>query len=157
MPASFFRKDLSAPLLTETEQLSDPYPDNIIFYCHYGYKPGVKHGPWNWIDEYAQLPISPCKIVSRTAGNANANEVAYYYEVALLDKDEIEIELEGLAENGVYPPPGETHTLVNVPRWAIQVRDKPYTKDEYLANSFRHEMMLPDEIFPETWKNNKKK
>ena len=50
-------------------------------------------------------------------------------------------------------PVGENHILTNVPRHAIQVRDKLYSKDEFIENSFRHEMMMPDEIFPESWRN----
>ena len=50
-------------------------------------------------------------------------------------------------------PEGEVHIIHDIPRFAIEVRDKMYTKNEFLSGSFRHPMMLPDDIFPETWMN----
>jgi hypothetical protein len=41
----------------------------------------------------------------------------------------------------------------NVPRWAIQFVNHQYTSDMYLTNAFRHEMMIPDRMFPKAWKN----
>ena len=152
VPASMLRNDLSIPLRTAAEQLSEPYPDNIAFYCHYDYAPGVWEGPWVWENEWAQLPMIPCRIISREAGDANADEEAYYYTTVMLDEDELDGT--GTAYNMEYAiPSGENHILADVPRWAIEIRDKLYSKDEFIQNSFRHEMMMPDEIFPETWKN----
>jgi hypothetical protein len=55
--------------------------------------------------------------------------------------------------NDVIPPRGTVHVLTDVPRWAIKVRDGMYSKDEYKVRSFRHEMMIPNDMFPEMWKN----
>jgi hypothetical protein len=46
----------------------------------------------------------------------------------------------------------EIHEITNVPRSQITFVNSPYTSDEFLKNVFRHEMMLPDTIFPEAWK-----
>lgn len=156
--ASILQKDLSIQLRTETEQQSEPYPDNFLFYCHYSYEPGTLEGPWEWMDEWGGLPMTPCKIVSRELSNVDDSGSAYHYTTVMLDADAMEA-LQGAALTGMgqFIPSGETHILTNVPRWAIQVRDKLYSKDEFLANAFRHEMMMPDNIFPETWKNKKLK
>ena len=43
--------------------------------------------------------------------------------------------------------------LVDVPRHAFQYRDRPYTTDMFLRNAFRHDIRIPDHLFPEVWKN----
>jgi len=43
--------------------------------------------------------------------------------------------------------------MINVPGYAIDARDRQYTKDEFIENAFRHEMMMPDDIFPDDWMN----
>eukprot|EP00984_Skeletonema_dohrnii_P011311 scaffold4495_cov117-Skeletonema_dohrnii-CCMP3373.AAC.1 len=40
------------------------------------------------------------------------------------------------------------YLIIDVPRGAIEFIEKPYTSDVFLKNAFRHEMKLPDEIFP---------
>lgn len=48
---------------------------------------------------------------------------------------------------------GEPKRLTDVPRQALKFVDKPYTTDLHLGNAFRHEIMIPDEIFPDKWRN----
>ena len=43
------------------------------------------------------------------------------------------------------------YLLFNVPRDAIFFRDKVYTRDHHQPWAFRHDMRLPDEIFPDIW------
>ena len=45
-------------------------------------------------------------------------------------------------------PDGESHVMTEIPQSAIEARDKMYTKNEYMPNSFWHEMMIPDDVFP---------
>lgn len=150
MPASTIKE----PLRTEEEELTDPYPDNVVYYCHYGYEPGIPEGQWEWEDEFINLPLYPCEIHAREAVVVSEADgsTEYRYTLVMLEEDEI-------GEHVIRPvwpiPSGEVHVLTNVPRRAIEVRDKQYEKDEFLENehSFRHEMMMPDEIFPEAWKN----
>ena len=142
IPASM----IGEPLRTESEQLTEPYPDNIVFYCHFDYMPGDEEGPWEWEDEWEELILHPCRVVSRD----DSDVTEYLYTMVLLNEDEI-------GDNILLPlvntPVGSKYLLTGVPRWAIEVRDKMYTKDEFMKNAFRHEMMLPDDVFPETWKN----
>jgi hypothetical protein len=53
----------------------------------------------------------------------------------------------------VIPPGGEVHIVTGIPRWAIEVLDKLYSKDEYAPEAFQHEMIMPDAVFPARWKN----
>jgi len=43
--------------------------------------------------------------------------------------------------------------LKNVPWDAITFTENPYVGNQYLRRSFRHEIGLPDDIFPEAWKD----
>jgi len=48
------------------------------------------------------------------------------------------------------------YILFDVPRDAMFFRDKVYARDHHQPWAFRHEMGLPDDIFPDVWKNYKK-
>lgn len=41
----------------------------------------------------------------------------------------------------------------NLPRHAIQIVDRPYTSNQYLRKTFRHEAHLPDDMVPENWRD----
>jgi hypothetical protein len=41
---------------------------------------------------------------------------------------------------------------LNVPREAFRFFDRPYTSDMHQDNAFRHDIRIPDELFPELWK-----
>ncbi len=47
------------------------------------------------------------------------------------------------------------YILFNVPRDAIFFRDETYSRDHHQPWVFRHEMRLPDDMFPAVWKNKK--
>jgi len=44
-------------------------------------------------------------------------------------------------------------TLTGIPRRAFLFEDLSYTQDLFLPNAFRHPIGIPDDIFPEAWKN----
>lgn len=156
-------KDRSLLLRTATEQHSDPYPGNIVFYCHYDYSPehGSNPEPWTWDEDQIFEDLTPCKILDRYEGEEE-NEILY--RVIMMDQTEIHADLDimhgghrdldimhgGLA---AIPPAGDVHIIEGVPRSGIKARDKLYSKDEFLPGSFRHEMMFPDDIFPHAWRN----
>ncbi|KAL3781515.1 hypothetical protein ACHAW5_000731 [Stephanodiscus triporus] len=152
VPASMLKE----PLRTLEEQSSEPYPDNVIFYCHYDYHPGDVEGSFEWEDDWMELRLGPCQIISRGAPSmeedAEEDEVVYVYTTIMLTMDQVDTDMI-LTFMLPLPRPGEVHILTDVPRWAIEVRDKPYAKDEFAPRAFRHEMMMPDDMFPEAWKN----
>ena len=49
----------------------------------------------------------------------------------------------------------ENKVLFAVTRDAFRFSDAPHSRDHYLHWSFRHEMMVPDDMFPEAWMNKK--
>eukprot|EP00957_Ditylum_brightwellii_P071502 5435504-Ditylum_brightwellii.AAC.1 len=42
-----------------------------------------------------------------------------------------------------------------MPRMAIAFIDRPLTSDQHILNSFRHEIEIPDDIFPNIWMDKK--
>ncbi|KAL3781644.1 hypothetical protein HJC23_008547 [Cyclotella cryptica] len=149
---SELQSDLSIPLRTSLEQQTEPYSDNVVFYCHYEYYQGWPDGIWNWEATFEELPLYPCKITSRKYDIDKDGNVQYHYNATMLTSSEV------VGSNLVIPagdaiPDGETHTMTDIPRSAIEARDKMYSKNEYMPNSFRHEMMMPDDMFPASWIN----
>jgi hypothetical protein len=145
------QSDLSIPLKTLKEQESDPYSDNVIFFCHYDYDED-SGGNWKWDDSWSNVPLYPCNIISRQTVQDKNGNVQYYYDAIMLTMSEA-IQSKVVIDSYRTIPDGEQHVMTQIPRWAIQARDKMYTKDEYMPNSFRHEMMMPDDIFPVSWMN----
>jgi hypothetical protein len=44
-------------------------------------------------------------------------------------------------------------TLSKVPRQAFHYYNHHWATDQYLPNAFRHDIRIPDDLFPEAWKN----
>ena len=44
-------------------------------------------------------------------------------------------------------------TVENVTNEGIQLVDRVRSADLHLEGAFRHEIAIPDELFPDTWKN----
>jgi hypothetical protein len=45
------------------------------------------------------------------------------------------------------------HDADGIPRVAFEFKDKPYAGDLHLSNAFRHDIRIPDKMFPRAWKN----
>lgn len=177
--ATALQTDFAVPLRTIFEEEEDKqYPDNFVFYCTTSalgvedfeeewFSP-LGQGQWEYAwddsehpyeDEYflVGVPKYPCKIISRSDDPGTKNEdgdnLAHHtYSAVLLTEDELiafkdEVWVQQLIPKGVVL------IIHDIPRFAIEVRDKMYTKNEFLSGSFRHPMMIPDDIFPETWMN----
>jgi hypothetical protein len=102
-------------------------------------------------DEEVPL-IVKCNITDRY-------EKEYEYDLFTDDGDKIthmylyEIEIKTKKSVGEETPFHEHHIITDVPWNAIRFYEKPYTSDVFLKHAFRHEMKLPDEIFPKAWMN----
>lgn len=158
---SYVMDDVAALIRTEKEQQDHPYPSNIFTACFYRYasrksNEGIAKSTelksneataFQWTAdkrtfEYGNL--RPCTILSRD-GNTDRNEKKVSYTVIMKNR-------RGLKPEEVIPK-GSIHIVNGVPRAAIRFMDKPYTTDQHLENAFRHEIQIPDEYFPERWKD----
>ena len=117
---------------TLSEQEVSPYPDNLVVTCLESYGE-TNHGTFTFLPVLNELPQRVyCRAVKRSKSKP------YKYEV------EMDIQI----ENKPY-----TIVVENVPEEGIFLYEKAFAADWHLPNSFRHEIMIPDDIFPELWQN----
>ena len=133
-------------LMTEFETQSSKnaqYPANVQMGCDYNIlNPPVFLKPhWNATDRLAEMlwsmngPLLPCRIQSRQKIDNNE----WLYTVIVKEKD-----ASGSTRERI---------VLDIPREGIHFVDRPYSSDIFLKNAFRHEMQIPDSIFPDVWRN----
>lgn len=162
IPASTFNERQETVIRTEEEQGDEPYAANIETSCYYEYwedgddelgsqgfvggdeKTVVK--PWHGVGEEDALPrqLRPCRILSRTEVGADGTGTPVY-KAQILNLEHMEDEQ--------LVPRNVRLVLTDVPRRAIAFTDRPYSTDVHLANAFRHEMQLQEEMLPAAWRN----
>ena len=141
--SSFEMDARSEPLRTEFEQMKNPYPSNLRL----KFDRGFEYPKWRKLlkeggdlieyRENEEKYLTNCEIMRRREVNGR---VLYTAVISKDDDDEEEKE--------------ESKLVEDVPREAFLFVDRPYTADIFLSNAFRHDIRIPDDIFPESWKNN---
>jgi len=82
------------------------------------------------------LNSGKCSILERyTESKVDDTEILYKVNVTLDGNSEI--------------------TVQGIPRRAIKFVDNAYSADQHMSGTFRHEIGIPDEIFPNTWRDQK--
>ncbi len=119
---------------------------------------------WNPVEEY----ISPYELNKNVDIPLKTHEedASIYSNFVRLHTDEKNGEREihrirarRLDQNGfvydleVIGSGNQVKRLKDVPRSQIHFFHKPYKSDMFREGSFRHEMIIPDEIFPNAWRN----
>lgn len=148
-------QNASDPIRTEQEQESHPYPDHIQVRVHHMLQqrrettPESKNGVlYTWAITHYGLPV---KILERFVNETAAHQHQHsYYTV------QVGIVGQAAASDMRTRDREANVTWVrreNVPRSALSFFDKPGRTDMHLPNAFRHAIGIPDEIFPEQWKN----
>jgi len=96
--------------------------------------------------------LHPCRIIER-------------YEIYEEYEDQLDFEEEDIEHGYIYTLEFEVrkevddetflerHEITNAPRKSLLFANRDYTSDIFLKNAFRHEMILPDDVFPEAWMN----
>jgi len=67
-----------------------------------------------------------------------------------IDMDEAKSLIDQLNKGGKT---NDIVTVLNVPRRGLKFEDLSYTTDQFLSNAFREYIRIPDDIFPDAWKN----
>jgi len=129
------------PIRTAAEQEFDAYPSNLHIRCHSSLLPTLAdpHAEYVW----TAVDIGyPCRVEDRFRNDDDKNtEEHYLYTVVLeVDEEEDDVVVAWLVRT-------------DVPRSAIRFFDLPYTTNLQQPTAFRHEIGIPDEIFPEQWRN----
>lgn len=157
-------------LSTVDEQEESPYPSSTVTSCFYehvdtdGYHDdsGVYADPnefdvivkrWKPFEETTLdlLFLRPCIILSRDevtdVERVDDDRVSssYQYTVQILNSDKI--------HDVQKIPDYEVLVVEGFPRESITFTDFAYSSDMHLKNSFRKEMIMPDGLFPNSWRN----
>ena len=136
-------------LRTEKEQQTDPYPSNVEMWCYYNLPLLTEGSPVtaSWEPSEVMTRNHPCEIVSREDGEKVAS-----YTVKFLEQKS---HLGDYGKKDKIPgiPKGCSLTVSGMPREAIKFVAQRYSSDIFLPGAFRHEIMIPDDIWPEAWKN----
>lgn len=118
-------------LRTREEQSATPYPKNLATLCFPSYKSDGNGG-------FTFIPILRkghdrvyCDVLTREELSGNNR---YQYTVIM-----------HLGHGPV--------TISNVTQEGIQLVDRIQSADWHMEGAFRHEMAVPDDVFPDTWKN----
>ena len=136
-------------LRTMEEQQNDPYPSNIETWCYYSLPPLRRGLPitkkWNGLADFRRS--QPCEIISKDgSGQSTLYSVKFLEQKSLLGRYGSKDKLPGI-------PKGCSLTVSDMPREAIKFVDRRYSGDMFLPGAFRHEIEVPDDIWPEAWKN----
>jgi hypothetical protein len=100
-----------------------------------------KFAEWNGLqDSILKMKELPCRVLERREGEGDG-ETTYVAEVVYFPGDT------DVCESAVG-----VGILWNVTRDAFYFEDMPYGRDHHQPWTFRHEMHIPDEMFPEIWK-----
>jgi hypothetical protein len=145
-------EDVVKTLRLESELVEHPYPDNVFTSCFYRYSDhkeqaeknagseAVTSFRWNMTRGLFELRnLRPCKILQRQQDPKHGT----IFTARVMNRY-------GLTPNE-RTPKGAMHIITHVPRRAVRFSDKIYTTDQHLENAFRHEIGIPDAIFPQQW------
>jgi hypothetical protein len=163
--AEEFTEQVSEPIRTLEEQKSNPYPKNVVIKC----RVDIEYEIGNYTHAPKTTPFYKRKWVTEDMGRRNKNmrkcNVTSRREIPRISFDDEKPEdndghpyLYTIEVNNVKKQQGklsirENHVITHVPYEAIEFVNEKYTSDMFLKSAFRHEMALPDGLWPEAWMN----
>jgi hypothetical protein len=128
------------PLRTEVELQDNPYPSNLETMCVGSYSIDPRSGEFVWVPVLRPATRRlPCTVLERHDSVRDGVMPTYRVEM-LLGNDEAT---------------DSDHTIIvdQVPHEWVFLTDQVKSADWHMPNTFRHTIMIPDEIFPDVWKN----
>ncbi|KAL7579790.1 hypothetical protein ACA910_021924 [Epithemia clementina (nom. ined.)] len=155
---SYVHDDAIVQARTEKELQDHPYPDHIFTSCFFPVnetvqkqilsgtsgandKSSVTTVKWELTRGMFEFSnMRPCRVIER---HGTKYKDVFFYTVQILNR------------YGLRPGERLSSPLIvtHVPRKAIRFSDKIYTTDQHLPHAFRHTIGLPDDIFPDAWKD----
>jgi hypothetical protein len=125
-------------LLTLAELQENPYPPNVRTMCFYNYDPSLPRTEWNFPEQIREFKyLHPCHVLERNHEDNSYTVVLSSQESPILRKHTI-------------PP---NYIVYKVPRSAILLDDVIKSSDQHLVGAFRHEIHIPDVLFPKRWRD----
>mmetsp|Transcript_18566 Transcript_18566/g.27848 ORF Transcript_18566/g.27848 Transcript_18566/m.27848 type:complete len:662 (+) Transcript_18566:125-2110(+) len=147
---------------TPEELEIDPYPSNIMTACFYFLEEGETFDPDVEDDTYADDWISDGSEIAAAASGVDLRDLVIWpCDVLSREKDEngVDIyEVEIFQNNSdedetVWFVKNYRRILTNVTKDILKFRTTRYTNDQHLPGVFRSFLRIPDEMFPEQWKD----
>jgi hypothetical protein len=135
-PAEQLNKDPDS-IKTELELISEPYPDSVKLYFSTGFAGArdvwLTHWENGTLDQFMlkHKEFVNVKVLHRESDRYGKT----WYTVSIPRKR------------------NKPKKVSQVPVEAFRFFDRAYTTDMFQRNSFRHDIRVPDHLFPEPWKN----
>ena len=129
---------------TEKEQETKPYPENLRTACYFVYEKSEEESTGNvvpWHSGENLECLRPCDVKLR---EGDPEKVPSFTAVVHSIENIFEPE-----ECGRMPKGGVT--VSGIPPDAIAIVDKPYSTDEFMHGAFRHEIGVPNRLYPQNW------
>ena len=152
--AESFHQSQGGIVRTVEEQKSLPYPNNMETFCycmeHNADNIGEEQVPtddvryFDFEHEVDHSCFRPCAVLER---HQNPGDTHPTYTVQLSQSDNIRI----IEHCVIYAE----YVVSHVPHSAIIVVDRPYTTDVFLPSAFRHEIGMPEGMYPANWMRKK--
>ena len=135
MPAYEYENNPDTIIRTIHEE---PYSDNVILYLYDEYRlmSGLPNSTERDRDWHRPRVLDRFQDVN----NNTVYMVEIFHEIEDYSRDMTWVKY-------------DKDVLFVVPRDAFSFRDIPYSRDHHLHTSFRHPMMVPDDMMPDQWKN----
>ena len=140
------------------EQHKKPYARNLQTACYFGGdwwlddegvddadNDPVIYESWNNQPDRDKVCLIPCHVLERTK-DEKTDKITY--TVKLIDMAEENISIDW--DCHIYKK--FEYIYEDVPRRGITFVDKPHYSDSWLLQSFRHEIGMPDSMYPDVWK-----
>jgi hypothetical protein len=156
--ADFLRAHPGDAIRTEEEQNKKPYPSGVQTSCYfmeidktefdhpYGYDSEAEAIYYNkeaeaiYYNKENEGCLRPCKILERQVVNGKEN-----YSVEVEEMPNVLTPDDCLLNH-------KRQKVLRTPTSVITITDKEYTADQFLPDSFRHEITVPEDMYPENWK-----
>lgn len=141
--AAQLNQDREHPLRTEFDALESPIPNAEAWcnniYLNLQWRKHYDEGTMNEFISSVQSKIYRCDVLRHRVDEAD--KTTLWYTAVLWQVDTV---------TGMLQTIGK---IVDVPREAIHYYDLPYTTDMHLPNAFRHDIRIPNDMFPSAWRN----
>lgn len=153
-PGEFNKTELV--VRTTTEQVEYPYPRHLRTICFVDYEEDEPE-TIQWEIEEEELEIIKWEIEDyknhMQLYNMRSCVITnrWVTENTTLYKAQLKVDPAFFKEDFDVPLHKKVF-VTNMPREAITFLDYPYLSDIHLKGAFRHEIMIPDDIFPSAWK-----
>jgi hypothetical protein len=130
------------PRRTLAELRVNPYPENLETMCVESFTIDPRSGQYIWVPVLrSSIHRVPCNVVDRHDSGKEGVMPKYTVEMLVGGGDDQDTDTD--------------HTIIvqQVPHEWVILTDQVKSADWHMPNAFRHKIMIPDEIFPDVWKN----